>query len=310
MAARLQGVARPGTVVVSDATAALLNASIVLEPLGPHQLAGVERMVEVFTVAAAADDAPRSPAAGPAACRLVGRRSERDDLVARLWALDDAPGGPGRAVVLRGEAGVGKSRLLAELTAANAGGFNMLFQCSPLPVTRSLHPVRGAITRHAGIAAEDRPGGRLRKLEAMVEAAGMAPSDVVPYLAMALSVDVRGRYDPVELDAALVREALLEQLVALAGNLAERRGPLLVAVEDVQWADAMTVDLLGRLVAAGPPPGVLVAMTSRPSSTWPLARPSPPGSTSSTSAGSPTPRCASWRWPPPVAPSTTAWSTR
>lgn len=270
MAARLQGVARPGTVVVSDATAALLNASVVLEPLGPHQLAGVGRLVDVFAVTAGADDAPRAPVAGPAAGGLVGRRDEREDLLARLWALDDAPSGPGRVVVLRGEAGVGKSRLLAELTAANADGFNMVFQCSPLPITRSLHPVRGAITRHAGIDAEDRPGGRLRKLEAMVEAAGMAPADVVPYLAMALSVDVQGRYDPVELDAALVREALLEQLVALAANLAARRGPLVVVVEDVQWADAMTVDLLGRLLAAGPPPRVLVAMTSRPSSTWPL----------------------------------------
>ena len=283
MAARLQAVAAPGTVVVSDTTAALLGPAVELAPLGPHRLAGVERPVDVFEVADVLDDAPRARA--DARTELVGRDAERSRLLAHLDAAralvgGAAEGGPGegadaaprRAVVLRGEAGVGKSRLLAELVAAGiaAGGDSVTLHCSPHAVTRSLHPLRGAMHRGARIAVDDPAPARLAKLVERIEELGLDAEEVVPYLAIPLGLDTAGRFPPLRLDAHLLKEQLLDQLVAVTARLASYRPPFVVAVEDAQWADPMTLDLVRRVVRAGPAPGVVVAVTCRPGSGWPI----------------------------------------
>jgi class 3 adenylate cyclase/tetratricopeptide (TPR) repeat protein len=285
LAARLQSLARPGTVLVSDATAPLLGPSVELTSLGPHDLAGVDRPVEAFEVVRALDDAPRARA--DARTELVGRAAERARLLAHLDAATAAPGDTGdsapavggerarRAVALRGEAGVGKSRLLDVLVAAGvaAGGDAVVLQCSPHAVTRSLHPLRGAMHRAARIAVDDPPPARLAKLVERIELLGLDADEVVPYLAIPLGLDTAGRFEPLHLDGHVLKEQMLDQLVAVVTRLAAYRPPFVVAVEDAQWADPMTLDLVRRVVREGPAPGVVVAVTCRPGAGWPVGDP-------------------------------------
>src|ERR671919_2744525 len=193
LAARLQAVATPGTVVVSDSVALLLGPAIELVSHGPRTLTGVPRSVEVFEVVRVVDGG-RAPQA-LARAKLVDRKDQLDDPA----------------------------------------------------------------------------GTRLGKLVALVERLGLDAGDMVPYLAIPLSIDVRGRFDPVELDALQLKDELLSHLVALCERLPSSGTPFVVAVEEVQWADPMTLDLLERLVRGGPPSGVLLVATTRPSSTSPVA---------------------------------------
>jgi class 3 adenylate cyclase/tetratricopeptide (TPR) repeat protein len=271
LAARLQAVATPGTVVVSDSVALLLGPAIELVSHGPRSLTGVPRPVEVFEVVRVADGGRAEHTLARA--KLVDRKDQLDDLTVRLDSTRAQPDGPGRAVVIEGEPGVGKSRLLIELLDATSAlaGRHLTLQCSPYLTTSSLHAVRDAIQRHAGIATDDDAGTRLDKLAGLVERLGLQPGDSVPYLAIPLSIDVRGRFAPVELDALQLKDALLSHLVALFERLPSSGTPFVVAVEDVQWADPMTMDLLERLVRGGPPAGLLLVVTTRPSSTSPVA---------------------------------------
>lgn len=279
MAARLQTAAAPGTVVVSDAVALLVGSTMELVSRGRHDFAGVPRPVEVFEVLGPVDEvsaaaSPGSPGSGRAPVsplpELVGRRRELDELVHRLDRARTAPGGTGRVVLLRGEPGIGKSRLLAELLEATAaaGGRSARLQCSPHQATSSLHPLRGALQRYAGITAADAATTRLDKLAALVEGLGLDPGEVTPYLAIPLSLEVGGRFDPVQLDAVQLKEALMAQVLALVERLGTRHPPFVLAVEDVQWADPMSLDLLERVAAAGPPSGLLVVLTSRSGPAW------------------------------------------
>jgi class 3 adenylate cyclase/tetratricopeptide (TPR) repeat protein len=260
MAARLQSVARQGTVVVSDTVAPLVAGAVELVSRGPHDLAGIPRPVEVFEVVRALEGAAIRPAPAKQPS-LVGRTAELADLVQRLGRPATS------AVLLRGEAGVGKSRLLEELLATNRdrGGRDLVLQCAPHLVSSALHPLRRPLHLVAGIAADDPAPRRLDKLVGLVERLGLDADDVVPHLAVALSIDTGGRYPPTELAAPQFKEAMLGHLLTVV----ERLGPLVVAVEDVQWADPTTIELVDRLVRSG---RVLVVAAARPTSTWP-----PPG---------------------------------
>jgi class 3 adenylate cyclase len=270
LAARLQAVATPGTVFVSDSAALLLGSTIQLLPRGARTLAGVPRSVEVFEVVQVVHDQHTPP--GPGRSRIVDRTIQLDDLNRRLDLTRREPDGAGRAVLIEGEPGVGKSRLLMEvLDRARAhDGRHLTLQCSPFLTTSSLHAVRDAIHRYAVIASDDPMAVRIDKLVALVERIGIEPDDVVPYLAIPLSIDLGNRFDPVELDGLQLKEALLSRLVAVFERLPTPGAPFVVAFEDMQWADPMTVELFERLVRAGPPSGIVMLATSRPTSVNPV----------------------------------------
>jgi class 3 adenylate cyclase/tetratricopeptide (TPR) repeat protein len=270
MAARLQTLAAPGTVVVSDTVALLLGPSVVLASQGEKHLAGVPRPVEVFDVVGPVEGAD---ARATTRTELVGRRDELGGLLGRVERARTDPTGPGRAVLLRGEAGVGKSRLLTEMLERvdTGGGLHHLLHCSMHLSTSSLHPIRSALERNAAIVGEDPAEVRLGKLVRLVERLELDPAALVPHLALTLSIEVAGRFDAIELDPSQLKEAQLAAVEAVIRRLTAINPPYVFAVEDVQWADPMTAELLERLVVAGPPRGLVLVLTSRPSSSWPAA---------------------------------------
>jgi predicted ATPase len=191
---------------------------------------------------------------------LVGRAAESVLLRDRL---DEAWAGAGQIVLLSGDAGIGKSRLGAQLAAeiASEPHTRLRYQCSPYHRDSVLHPFVVQLGRAARLAADDPAETQLDKLEAI-----LAPSstvETVPLFASLLSIPTGGRYPPLALSAAQQRRltlaGLLDQLEALA-----QQKPVLMLFEDAHWADATSLEVLDLTVERVRALPVLVLITFRP----------------------------------------------
>jgi len=258
-AARIQQAAEPGTVVISDVTQQLVDADFFLHSLGERRLKGIARPVEVFGVERPRYAGNRFRSDRYRKAGLVGRDAPRTRL---LSAWDDVRNGSGSAALLLvGEAGIGKSRLVAEIVdrVEASGGRVLGAVCLPYYTNVSLWPIARVFERtmeRLG-ADTDRVGWLVDNLRSL----GLDPAQSVPFLAPLLGVPATPEYPAPELDPSAILEEtlgrLVDWLVASAG-----RTPHLVAVEDLHWADPSTLAVLGRL-AERQAPGVLTVATSR-----------------------------------------------
>ncbi len=248
LAARVSDLASPGTVVVSEAVAPLVRDGFELAARPPASVKGVEGPVAYHLVVGERADAARvGVGRGP----LVGRERELARLQ-RSWARAQAGTLTIPGVVLRGEPGIGRSRLAAAAAELVEGSGAVVLELlgSPFHTDVGLHPVRTLLERRCGITRVTEAGERLRALQAEVAARSLDAMRVVPLLAPVLGIGGEAGYEPVpaegrklfELIAAAVHEYLLASLGASAG---------LVVAEDVQWFDPSTVEVLGRLLGVG-----------------------------------------------------------
>ena len=177
---------------------------------------------------------------------FVGREQEVALLVNR-WRR--AVKGEGQVVLLSGEAGIGKSRILAALRERIGGEQRLTFryQCSPHHVNDAFYPVIGQIWQGAGFVSGEPAAVRLDKLEAMIVRAGCESSEIVPYLASLLAIPTEGRYPALEMAPSEVKERTIAAMIALVVGFA-RTTPLLMLIEDAHWIDPTSLDLLGRIV--------------------------------------------------------------
>ena len=264
LAARLQAAAGPGEVVIDAGTRRLLGTLFELEGLGALELKGFAAPVDAYVVRGEARVQSRFDALkGDRLTPLVGREHELDFLL-RAW--EAALGGRGRAVLLAGEAGIGKSRLAraAVERAAADGGTVLDCFCSPHHSAAALFPIRRQLERAAGLESGDPAPIKLTKLEQLLAQTGVAPGQALPLLASLLGISLHGSpfHLPSLTPAALKMRTLgtlLDQLTGIA-----RRRPLLILLEDLQWADPTTLELLTAAVPAlGNLPGLLL-VTARP----------------------------------------------
>ena len=263
LAARLQALAEPGTVVIAERTRQLVGGLFELADLGSHAVKGLAEPVRAWRVVGEGVAESRFDArqAG-AATLLVGREHELGLLLDR-WAR--AKDGEGQVVLLSGEAGIGKSRLVRALRERLAGEpHTWLGQfCSPYHANTALHPVIGLLERAAGLRREDPTAVQLDKLEAMLGRAVDDAGEAAPVLADLLGIPAAERYPSLDLSPQQRKErtfqVLLDQLAGLAAQ-----GPVLALYEDVHWADATTLELIGRVAERVQPLPVLALVTSRP----------------------------------------------
>jgi len=264
LAARLQTVAEPGEVVVAAGTRRLLGRLFELADLGERRLKGFARPVHAFRVVGESAAEGRFEARQATAMTpLVGREHELGLLLDR-WQR--ARGGEGQAVLLTGEPGIGKSRIvraLRERLLAREPHTVLRYQCSPYYGNSALHPVSEQIERAAGIARDDPADARLDKLEALIVRAGLELAEATPLIAGLLSIPTGGRYPESELGPQRRKEKLLDCLIAHLVGLAGRR-PVLVVYEDAHWIDPTTLELLTLTIARVPDLPVLVVVTARP----------------------------------------------
>jgi predicted ATPase/class 3 adenylate cyclase len=263
LAMRLQGLAEPDTIVVSESTRRLLGKAFELKALEPQMLRGFDVPVASWLILHERENVSRFEAArSETLTPFVGREQEIARL-AELWHC--ALKGEGQLALLAGEAGIGKSRVLAALREriGQQSYLALRYQCSPHHVNDAFHPVIGQIWHAAGFVSGEAAGSRLDKLEKMIESTGLASADIAPFLASLLSVPTGERYPALELAPNELKERMMAAMLAMTVGAA-RQIPLLMIVEDAHWIDPTSLDLTSRMIEQMRHLPILMVMTFRP----------------------------------------------
>ncbi|MDQ2649606.1 MAG: AAA family ATPase, partial [Actinomycetota bacterium] len=265
VAARIESLAAPGTVLVSDEVHALLGDRYDIESHPGRTVKGLAEALTTHTVLGERLDAGRRLGTAP----LVGRAAE---LAAgrEAWAAAATGTSPaGACVAITGEPGIGKSRLVAAISreAQADGGSVTEVAGSPRHEGSGLFPFRRAIELHAGIERTDDGPTRLRKLTDLLDRRAVA-HDRRPLLATLLGIDPAAGYPTVELDARQLREAIDGAVTTYLDSWRGGAGSVLV-VEDLHWFDASSRELVANLLRT-PAPDRLVVLSSRNPADAPL----------------------------------------
>lgn len=258
LAERLQGLAPHNAVLISPRTREIVGRRFECVSLGTHPLKGFPEPVEAWQVVALRNVRPRPPRS----LQPMVDREEHLSWLLELW--DNTCRAGGRAAVLLGEAGIGKSRLVAaahERIPRTAHQY-LHFQCAPLYANTALYPVAANIRRAAGIEGEDQPAVKLAKLGAWHGGAAGA-AEAIALLASLLSIPLDDRYPPLALSPQRQKERLFEVFLDRLKAMAAAQ-PLLVVVDDLHWVDPTTLEFIGLLIDALPGVKALLVCTARP----------------------------------------------
>jgi class 3 adenylate cyclase/tetratricopeptide (TPR) repeat protein len=266
LAARLQSLAEPGTVVVADATRRLIGDTFILVDLGPQSLKGIQGPAPAFVVLGGRSLESRFAARqGATTTPIVGRDQELG-LLFEQWR--QAKACDGQAVLLTGEAGIGKSRIteaLVELVSAEPN-FLIRYQCSPYNTDSALYPVNQQLTYAAGFTAGDTEDQRLDRLEALLARSGADVKEAAQLLAVLLGIGGEKRYGPLQLTPQQRRNRILAVLIDQLLNLAKQK-PVLWVIEDVHWIDPTTLEFVELALDRVQGQRVLILITARPTFT-------------------------------------------
>jgi TOMM system kinase/cyclase fusion protein len=272
LAARLQGLAAPNTLVISAATYQLLGGFFACQSQGIHLLKGFAQPLEVYQVLYESTARSRLEAAGHTGLTpLVGREAEVGLLQERWTQVKD---GLGQVVLLSGEAGIGKSRLVQGLTeqvASEPQAWLTPCQCSPYYQNTALYPLIDLLERVAlRFEREESLDQKLRKLEGFVVQYGLPLAETVPLFAALLSLPLGADYAPLTLSPEQQKQKTLHAFLTTLLRIAAQQ-PVLFVMEDLHWADPSTLEFLTLLVDQGPTARILALFTCRPDFSPPWA---------------------------------------
>ncbi len=268
LAARLQGLADPATVVVSATTQRLAAGLFEYQALGPQALKGFSVPLSVYRVVKEKTAQSRFEAAVSAGLTPLVGREEELGLLQQRWA--QAKQGAGQVVLLSGEPGIGKSRLVQELKEqlVHDGARRVEFHCSPYHQNSALYPVIDHLQRLLQFTREDTPAAKLEKLQQTLARYRFPQADTVPLLATLLSLPHPEGYAPLTMSPQKQKEKTQTALVAWLREEAAQR-PVYTVWEDLHWADPSTLEVLTLLLDQVPTTRLLVLLTSRPEFTSP-----------------------------------------
>jgi len=262
LAARLQGLASPNSVVIAAGTRSLIGERFDCVDLGTHPLHGFADSVRAWRVLAPRFAGSRFEAAQRVRVSPRVNREEHMRWLLRLW--QEAEHNRGQVALLAGEAGIGKSRLVQALREQIAGAPHavLCYQCSPHYVNTALHPMIEHMQRAAGIGREDTPANKLAKFSTWL-GPGPEAREAVSLLGALLSIPADTRFPLPAMSPQRQKERTFELILWFTQRLAAAR-PLLVLFEDVHWVDPTTQEFLALLIERVREMRALVVLTFRP----------------------------------------------
>ena len=265
LAARLQGIAAPNTLVISAATFQLLGGFFACQPLGTPPLKGLAQPLAVYQVLHESMARSRLEAVGSTGWTpLVGREQEVGLLLER-WA--QVKEGVGQVVLLSGEAGIGKSRLVQVLqaqVAAEPQAWLTPCQCSPYHQNTALYPMIDLLERVTlRFEREESSPQKFSKLEGFLVQYGLPLAEAVPLLAALLSLPLTADYAPLTVSPEQQKQQTMHALLTILLRIAAQQ-PVLFVMEDLHWVDPSTLEFLSLLVDQGPTARILALFTCRP----------------------------------------------
>jgi class 3 adenylate cyclase/predicted ATPase len=270
LAARLQGIAEPNTIVIAEATRKLLGNLFELKDLGARELKGVAEPLRAWVALRASTVESRFEALHAAGLTALVGREEEIELMRRRWSKTKT--GEGQVVLLSGEAGIGKSRLTAALleSLAPEPHIRLRYFCSPQHTDSAFYPIIGQMERATGLLHDDTPQQKLDKLDALLAQSSTSIQDAA-LIAEMLSLANDGRYPTLELTRERRRQKTLEALTAQMETLS-RQKPVLMIFEDAHWADPTSLEAFGQVVDRIRMLRVLLLVTFRPEFDAPWVR--------------------------------------
>ena len=262
LAARLQSIAKPDSVVISESTRKLVGNLFEFEDLGAQDLKGISGPVRAWAALRPTSVESRFDALHASGLTELVGRDEELELLIRRWSK--AKTGEGQVVLLSGEPGIGKSRLTAALLEriASEPHTRLRYFCSPQRTDSALFPIISQMERAARFAHNDTIQVKLDKLDTLLTQGSTPPQDAA-LLSEMLSLPNDGRYPTLELDPQLRRQKTLEALTAQLEALS-RCNPVLMKFADVHWIDPTSLEVLGRTVDRLKTLGALLIVTYRP----------------------------------------------
>jgi class 3 adenylate cyclase len=262
LAARLQSIAEPGTVIIAEGTRKLLGDLFELQDLRAKELKGIAGPVRSWAALRPSSAKGRFEALhANGLTALVGRQEEFEFLLG-CWSR--AKNALGQVVLLCGGAGIGKSRLTAALLERLAAEphTRLRYFCSPQHTDSALYPIIGQMERAAGLGRDDPPLAKVEKLDAVLAQTSTSIADAALFTEV-LSLPNDDRHPVLDLTPQQRREKTFGALTAQMQALA-RQNPVLMIFEDVHWADPTTLELLGRVVQLTASSRALLIVTFRP----------------------------------------------
>ena len=263
LAARLQALAEPNTVLIGSSTQRLVEGLFDCDDLGSQNLKGISQAVSVYRVLAESDAPSRFEAAATRwLTPLVGRESEIGLLLDR-W--EQAKEGEGQVVLLSGEAGIGKSRIVRGFRERLKAELHnqVLYYGSPYHHNSALHPAIDQLERGLRFAKDDTPTQKLDKLEVVLIDLDLPVAEYAPVLALLFALSADGRHPVLELPAEQLRKITLEAIVSMIKAMSSQH-PVLMVVEDMHWIDPSTQELISLLIEQLQSYRLFLLITCRP----------------------------------------------
>jgi len=262
LAARLQSIAEPNTVVIAESTRKLFGGLFELQDLGTREVRGISEPVRAWAALRPSAIASRFEALHATSLTALVGRDEEFELLSRRWSR--AKTGGGQVVLLSGEAGIGKSRLTAALLERLAGEphTRLRYFCSPQHTDSALFPIISQMERAAAFTHGDTAQAKLDKLDVLLALTSTSKQDAALFTEM-LSLPNDGRYPALDLEPQQRRQKTLEALTAQVEALS-RQKPVLMILEDAHWADPTSMEAFSRAVDRTRTLGMLLIITYRP----------------------------------------------
>ncbi|HWN68442.1 MAG TPA: TOMM system kinase/cyclase fusion protein, partial [Haliangium sp.] len=259
VAARASRAAPAGMIAATAEAQRVLRASFELAPA--QIMEGSAGAVPLYRLGPPRREHLPTPTAESPKTPLVGREQEMELLLDR-WRR--ARQGAGQSILLTGEPGIGKSRLGGELRDRLSGEAHAALEgrCSPDAQNDVLHAVVDLLGRALKLDPQSAPGDRSARLETALATHGFVLAEVMPLFLRLFDLPVARPYAPLDLSPQRQKELTLEAILSLLFAMGDEQ-PILVLVEDLHWADATTLELLGKLVAEAPSAAVCLIMTAR-----------------------------------------------